>query len=130
MAHQSKALTLFQVTENVHFARGSAVNWVLVTDDTGVMLIDAGYPGDREDVLESLRQVGYGAGDVHAILLTHAHVDHLGSAIWFANEHGTPVYCHAEEVGHAKREYLEQASVVDVALRIWQPRWAVWGVHL
>jgi glyoxylase-like metal-dependent hydrolase (beta-lactamase superfamily II) len=124
------ALTLFQITDNVHFARGSAVNWVLVTDDTGVMLIDAGYPGDRQDVLESLRQVGYGPADVHAILLTHAHVDHLGSAIWFANEHGTPVYCHAEEVGHAKREYLEQASVVDVALRIWRPRWAVWTAHL
>jgi glyoxylase-like metal-dependent hydrolase (beta-lactamase superfamily II) len=124
------ALTLFQITDNVYFARGSAVNWVLVTDDTGVMLIDAGYPGDREDVLDSLRQVGYGPGDVHAILLTHAHVDHLGSAIWFANEHRTPVYCHAEEVGHAKREYLEQASVVDVALRIWRPRWAVWTVHL
>ena len=50
------ALTLYQVTENVHFAQGSAVNWVLVTDDTGVMLIDAGYPGDRQDVLESLRR--------------------------------------------------------------------------
>ena len=113
MAHESEAVTLFQVTENVHFARGSAVNWVLVTDDTGVMLIDAGYPGDRQDVLTSLRQVGYDAENVHAILLTHAHIDHLGSAIWFANEHGTPVYCHAEEVGHAKREYLEQASVLD-----------------
>jgi glyoxylase-like metal-dependent hydrolase (beta-lactamase superfamily II) len=124
------ALTLFQVTDIVHFARGRAVNWVLVTDDTGVMLIDAGYPGDREDVLASLRQLGYHAGDVHAILLTHAHIDHLGSAIWFANEHGIPVYCHAEEVGHAKREYLEQASVLDVALRIWRPRWAVWSVHL
>ena len=130
MPHESKALTLFQVTEIVHFARGRAVNWVLVTDDTGVMLIDAGYPGDRQDVLASLSQLGYDAGDVHAILLTHAHIDHFGSAIWFANEHGTPVYCHAEEVGHAKREYLEQASILDVALRIWRPRWAVWGVHV
>jgi glyoxylase-like metal-dependent hydrolase (beta-lactamase superfamily II) len=130
MAHQSEALTLFQVTENVHFARGSAVNWVLVTDDTGVMLIDAGYPGDRQDVLTSVRQVGYDAENVHAILLTHAHIDHLGSAIWFANEHGTPVYCHPDEVGHAKREYLEQASVLDVALRIWRPRWAVWSAHV
>jgi glyoxylase-like metal-dependent hydrolase (beta-lactamase superfamily II) len=130
MPHESKALTLFKVTDNVHFARGRAVNWVLVTDDTGVMLIDAGYPGDRQDVLSSLGQLGYGASDVHAILLTHAHIDHFGSAIWFANEHGTPVYCHAEEVGHAKREYLEQASILDVALRIWRPRWAVWGAHV
>jgi glyoxylase-like metal-dependent hydrolase (beta-lactamase superfamily II) len=130
MPHQSKAVTLFQVTDIVHFARGRAVNWVLVTDDSGVMLIDAGYPGDRQDVLASLRQLGYHAGDVHAILLTHAHIDHLGSAIWFANEHGIPVYCHAEEVGHAKREYLEQVSILDVALRIWRPRWAVWGAHV
>jgi glyoxylase-like metal-dependent hydrolase (beta-lactamase superfamily II) len=124
------AATLFQVTDIVHFARGSAVNWVLVTGDTGVMLIDAGYPGDREDVVASLRKLGYDAGDVRAILLTHAHIDHLGSAIWFAAEHGTPVYCHADEVGHAKREYLEQVSVFDVAVRIWRPRWAVWGVHV
>ncbi|NLP94520.1 MBL fold metallo-hydrolase, partial [Mycobacterium tuberculosis] len=42
----------------------------------------------------------------------------------------TPVYCHAEEVGHAKREYRENASVFDVALRSWRPRVAVWGIHL
>ncbi|OBI95426.1 MBL fold metallo-hydrolase [Mycobacterium alsense] len=122
--------TLVQVTDTVYLAQGGAVNWTLVVDGTGVMLIDAGYPGDREDVLASLRQLGYDAGDVRAILLTHAHVDHLGSAIWFAREHGTPVYCHAEEVSHAKRECLQQASVFDVALRIWRPRWAVWGLHV
>jgi glyoxylase-like metal-dependent hydrolase (beta-lactamase superfamily II) len=122
--------TLVQVTDMVHLAVGEAVNWVLVTDDTGVMLIDAGYPGDRGEVLGSLRKLGYDVGDVRAVLLTHAHIDHLGSAIWFANEHGTPVYCHPEEVGHAKREYLEQVSILDVALRIWRPRWAVWGAHV
>lgn len=125
-----RVLHLVQVSDTVHLARGESVNWTLVADDSGVMLIDAGYPGDREAVLISLRQLGYHAGDVRAILLTHAHIDHLGSAIWFADEHGTPVYCHPDEVGHAKREYLEQASVVDVALRIWRPRWAAWGLHV
>lgn len=124
------APTLVQATDTVHLARGDAVNWTIVADDTGVMLIDAGYPGDRPDVLASLRELGFDAGDVRAILLTHAHIDHLGSAIWFANEHGTDVYCHADEVGHAKREYLEQASVFDVAVRIWRPRWAAWGLHV
>ncbi len=131
MAHQLKTSTeLVQVTDIVHLARGHAVNWVLVTDDTGVILIDAGYPGDREEVLASLRKLGYDPGDVRAILLTHAHIDHLGSAIWFASEYRTPVYCHADEVGHAKREYLEQVPILDVALRIWRPRWAVWGTHV
>lgn len=94
---------LVQVTDAVHLSRGDAVNWTLVADDTGVMLVDAGYPGDREDVLGSLAELGYGPGDVRAIVLTHAHIDHLGTAIWLASEHGIPVYCHADEVGHAKR---------------------------
>ncbi|WP_343601197.1 MBL fold metallo-hydrolase [Mycobacterium sp.] len=118
------------VTETVHLVRGAAVNWLLVTDDTGVMLIDAGYPGDRDDVLASLRQLGYQPGDVRAILLTHAHIDHFGSAIWFAKTLGTPVYCHPDEVGHAKREYLEHASPIDVVLRSWRPRWARWAAHV
>jgi glyoxylase-like metal-dependent hydrolase (beta-lactamase superfamily II) len=121
---------LFQLTEIVHLAQGEAVNWLLVTDDTGVMLIDAGYPGYRDEVLASLRQLGYEPGDVCAILLTHAHIDHLGSAIWFAKTHGTPVYCHADEVGHAKRKYLEQVSPLDVALRSWRPRWAMWAMYV
>ncbi|WP_374023149.1 MBL fold metallo-hydrolase [Mycobacterium sp. HNNTM2301] len=121
---------LVQVTDRVHLARGDAVNWTLVTDDTGVMLIDAGYPGDRQDVLASLSALGYGPDDVRAIVLTHAHIDHLGTAIWFADAHGIPVYCHADEVGHAKREYLEQVSTIDVALRIWRPRWAKWTAHV
>jgi glyoxylase-like metal-dependent hydrolase (beta-lactamase superfamily II) len=124
------AAVLKAVTEHVHLAQGGAVNWTLVTDERGVMLIDAGYPGDRDNVLDSLSQLGYQPGDVRAILLTHAHIDHLGSAIWFAKTHGTPVYCHADEVGHAKREYLEQASPIDVAMNLWRPRWALWTAHL
>lgn len=130
MADRFKATTVFQVTDIVYFVRGSAVNWVLVRDGTGVMLIDAGYPGDRQDVLDSLRKLGHDPSDLRAILLTHAHIDHLGSAIWFADQYRTPVYCHADEVGHAKREYLEQVSIFDIALRIWRPRWAMWGIHV
>jgi glyoxylase-like metal-dependent hydrolase (beta-lactamase superfamily II) len=124
------AATLTPVTERVHLAQGAAVNWLLVADNAGVMLVDAGYPGDRDDVLASLRALGYHAAEVRAVLLTHAHVDHLGCAIWLAKTYGTPVYCHADEVGHAKRQYLEQASPLAVAARLWRPRWARWSMHL
>ena len=124
------APALSAITGSVHFAHTDLVNWTLVADDTGVMLIDAGFPGSRDDVLASLRQLGFGVDDLRAILLTHAHIDHFGSAIWFAKTHGTPVYCHADEVGHAKREYLEQLSPLDVATQIWQPRWLMWSVAI
>jgi glyoxylase-like metal-dependent hydrolase (beta-lactamase superfamily II) len=124
------AAALTAVTDTVHFAYTDLVNWTLVTDGDGVVLLDAGFPGNRDDVLDSLRRLGFGVDDLRAILLTHAHIDHFGSAIWFAKTHGTPVYCHGAEVGHAKREYLEQASPVDVAKRIWQPRYLTWSLAI
>ncbi len=126
----SRPVELVPVTERVHLARGDAVNWLLVADDTGVLLIDAGYPGDRVAVLASLGALGYDAADVRAVLLTHAHIDHLGSAIWLAKTHGTPVYCHHDEVGHAKREYLEQASPLQVLPHLWRPSVAVWSMQV
>jgi glyoxylase-like metal-dependent hydrolase (beta-lactamase superfamily II) len=124
------APALTTVTDSVHFVHTDLVNWTLVTDENGVLLIDAGFPGSREDVLDSMRQLGFGVDDLRAILLTHAHVDHFGSAIWFAKTHGTPVYSHAAEVGHSKREYLEQASPADIVKHIWHPRWLAWSLAI
>jgi glyoxylase-like metal-dependent hydrolase (beta-lactamase superfamily II) len=121
---------LVQVTDSVYIAQTPLVNWTLVTGDAGVIMIDAGFPGQRHEVLASLRELGYEAADLAAILLTHAHIDHFGTAIWFAAEHRTPVYCHADEVGHAKREYLEQASPAAVAMHAWQPRWLKWSLDI
>jgi glyoxylase-like metal-dependent hydrolase (beta-lactamase superfamily II) len=124
------APVLTAITDSVHFAYTDLVNWTLVTDGDSVMLIDAGFPGNRDDVLASLRQLGFGVDDLRAILLTHAHIDHFGSAIWFAKTHGTPVYCHAAEVGHSKREYLQQAGAADILPHIWQPRFLKWTVAI
>jgi glyoxylase-like metal-dependent hydrolase (beta-lactamase superfamily II) len=124
------AAALTAITEHVHFAYTDLVNWTLVTDGNGVMLIDSGFPGHRDDVLDSLRQLGFGVDDLRAILLTHAHVDHFGTAIWFAKTHGTRVYCHADEVGHSKREYLEQAGPGDILPRLWQPRFLTWTLAI
>lgn len=121
---------LTAVTDRVHLAQTDLVNWTVVTDESGVLLIDAGYPGHRDEVVGSVRQLGFEPEDVRAILLTHAHVDHLGSAIWFAKTRGTPVYTHAAEVGHAQRRYLEQVSPVDVLSRAWQPRYLAWTLAL
>lgn len=120
---------LTAVTARVHMVQTPLVNWTLVTDDSGVLLIDAGYPGSRDEVLTSLNRLGFGPSDLRGILLTHAHIDHLGTAIWFAATHGTPVYCHAREVGHTKREYLEQVSPAALLTQAWRPHWLMWSVE-
>lgn len=124
------AVALNKITDRVHFAQTDLVNWTLVADDDGVLLIDAGYPGQRDEVLDSVRQLGFGPDDIKAILLTHAHVDHFGTAIWLAKSHGTQVYCHADEVGHARREYLEQASPAAVVRQAWRPSWLKWALAI
>ena len=124
------APVLTAVTDHVHLAQTSLVNWTIVTDDTGVLLIDAGFPGSRDDVLTSLRELGFSPGDLRAILLTHAHIDHLGTAIWFAKTHGTPVYCDAGEVGHAKRDYLQQVSPTALLTQAWRPHWLTWSLEV
>jgi glyoxylase-like metal-dependent hydrolase (beta-lactamase superfamily II) len=124
------AAALTQITEHVHFARTELVNWTLVTGSDGVLVIDAGFPGQLNEVLQSVRDVGFGVDDIRAFLLTHAHVDHFGSAIRLAKDRGIPVFCHADEVGHARRDYLEQVAPVDVARNIWQPRWLTWTVAI
>lgn len=123
-------LTLTAVTDRVYLARTALVNWTVVADNTGVMLIDAGFPGQRAEALASLAKLGFGPGDLAAILLTHAHIDHLGTAIWFAKTHGTPVFCHSAEIGHTRREYLEQASPAAVLAHAWRPRWLAWSAQV
>ena len=54
------APVLTAVTDQVYLSQTPLVNWTLVTDDTGVLLIDAGYPGSRTDVLRSLDELGPG----------------------------------------------------------------------
>lgn len=126
----ARMAALEAITDSVFFARTDLVNWTLVSDGSGVVIIDAGFPGHRDEVVASVRELGFGIDDVHAILLTHAHVDHMGSAIWFAKTHGTPVFCHAHEVGHAHREYLEQVSLRDLAAKMWRPRYARWSATI
>ncbi|GGG05637.1 MBL fold metallo-hydrolase [Rhodococcoides trifolii] len=102
------ALDVVTAADGVHLATGQDANWILLTDGDGVTLVDTGYPRYVGAVLESLRRIGRRPEDVRAILLTHAHIDHIGGAAHFASTYGTPVLTSDTEARHARREYLEQ----------------------
>lgn len=110
-----------EVAQDVFRVRGTEVNWYLVRDGDDVTLIDTGYPGDLSRVEDSVRAIGRQPADVHAVLLTHAHVDHMGAANHFHDRYGARVYTDATEVRHAHREYLEQANALDVVTNLWRP---------
>jgi glyoxylase-like metal-dependent hydrolase (beta-lactamase superfamily II) len=121
---------IVEAAAGVFLVRGTEVNWILLRDGTDLTLIDAGYPGDTPAVEASIRAVGSRPEDVRAILLTHAHVDHMGAANHFHERYGTPAYTDPVEVAHARREYLEQAGPADVARNILHPGVLSWSMRI
>ena len=65
----------------------------LFRTDRGVVLVESGPAVTLETLKTKLRSHGVDPTDVHAILLTHIHLDHAGAAGWFA-DHGTEVHVH------------------------------------
>jgi glyoxylase-like metal-dependent hydrolase (beta-lactamase superfamily II) len=73
------------------------VNWYLLEDGGGVTVIDAGVSGYRDQLAPGCSLLGRSESDVQAVVLTHAHADHVGVAEALRQELGVPVYVHAED---------------------------------
>ncbi|HZC30531.1 MAG TPA: MBL fold metallo-hydrolase, partial [Gaiellaceae bacterium] len=69
------------------------VNFHLVEEDGAVTVVDAGSPAYRTQLEDGLKLLGRTKEDVAAVILTHAHEDHLG----FAAELRVPVYVHTDD---------------------------------
>ena len=121
---------LDEVAPGVFFARGTEVNFVLVRDGRDLTLIDSGWAGDTATVVAAVRTLGAQPQDVRAVLLTHAHLDHVGGARHLHEQHGVPTYTGPVEVAHARREYLEQAGPLDVARNLWRPGALAWTLRI
>ncbi|MBI5367995.1 MAG: MBL fold metallo-hydrolase [Planctomycetes bacterium] len=75
-------------------ASGSSGNCTLVTSGATHLLIDAGNL-PKSYVTTQLAELGLRVDDLHAILLTHSHGDHLGTvALSLASRAGIPLWLH------------------------------------
>jgi glyoxylase-like metal-dependent hydrolase (beta-lactamase superfamily II) len=89
------------MTPVIHRAGTDIVNWYLLEEGGRVTIVDAGLPGYRPQLDEALRAIGRSIGDVEALVLTHAHIDHIGFAQILTAERPVPVYAHEAEVPQA-----------------------------
>ncbi|ACL42335.1 beta-lactamase domain protein (plasmid) [Pseudarthrobacter chlorophenolicus A6] len=113
----------------VFFVEGPASNWIIVSDDSGFILIDGGYPEDASLVLRSIWHVGFKPGDAKAVLITHGHVDHLGSAAHFSEAYGTPVLTSPAELAHVQGKEKHQVTLATCILNAWRPGVFSWLKH-
>jgi glyoxylase-like metal-dependent hydrolase (beta-lactamase superfamily II) len=69
-----------QVTEGVHRLTQGVVNFYLVEEGGRLLLVDAGAPRDWDLLVGAVAALGRRIDDLEAVLLTHAHADHIGTA--------------------------------------------------
>jgi glyoxylase-like metal-dependent hydrolase (beta-lactamase superfamily II) len=81
------------------------VNCYLVEDDDGVTLVDAAFPATWPLLQRALRALNHEPADVKALVLTHAHFDHIGFARRIQKEWKVPVWAHGEEEYIARHPY-------------------------
>lgn len=80
------------------------VNAHLIIGPRGCILVDAGLPGSEGKIEAALARERLGFADIKLIIITHAHVDHAGSAARLRELSGAPIVAHAGDVGHFQRE--------------------------
>ncbi|MCE3275662.1 MAG: putative metallo-beta-lactamase-like protein [Propionibacteriaceae bacterium] len=71
------------------------VNAYAVVVDDGVVLVDTGIPGRAEKVARAVEAARRSIGEVHTILLTHWHPDHIGGVAELRRRSGARVVAHA-----------------------------------
>jgi glyoxylase-like metal-dependent hydrolase (beta-lactamase superfamily II) len=82
------------VAAGVHRIESGPVNWYLVEDTDGVTIVDAGLPRSWDQLGWALARIGRRVDDLRALVLTHAHYDHVGFAERARRELGLPVLVH------------------------------------
>lgn len=103
-----------EVAPDVFCFAGTEVNVAVLREGMDFTLIDGGWPGDVAAIEAALESIGGRPEAISAILLTHAHIDHIGAVASFHERFGTPVYATTAEAKHAARDFLEQATESDV----------------
>ncbi len=100
-----------EIWEGIHFLSLGGVNAYLV-DQGELTLIDSGYAGKGDAIIQYIRGIGKQESDLKHIVLTHLHSDHAGSAAELKARTGAKVYAHHQdapmlEEGNAWREEYE-----------------------
>lgn len=69
-----------EIIKGVYQIEGLKGSNAFIVEDKGkLILIDTGTPGKEKKISEEIQKIGYKLTDVSAIVLTHWHVDHVGS---------------------------------------------------
>lgn len=114
------------LVEGVEAAPGHNLNvYLLKNKGAGFSLIDTGLPGKDSSILAYLAKIGVSPKEVRALLLTHLHLDHVGSLSRMISATQAKSYAHWLEAAFIARNppydgpgmHPAESVEVDVRLR-------------
>jgi metallo-beta-lactamase class B len=77
-AEWNKAQTPFRIFGNTYYVGPHGLSSILITSNSGHVLIDGGLPESAQLVAANIRSVGFRIEEVKLILNSHVHFDHAG----------------------------------------------------
>ena len=105
----------FRIVDGLYYVGNTNVSSHLIDTGEGLVLIDTTYPQTVFLLLESVRKLGFDPKDIRAILLVHAHYDHLGGTRAVVELTGAETY-----LGEADIEILERRPELT-----WAPQYGL-----
>jgi glyoxylase-like metal-dependent hydrolase (beta-lactamase superfamily II) len=63
------------------------------------VLIDSGAGKSFSQIVRNIEMLGFNPADVRHLILTHNHIDHIGSAPFFKKQYGTKILIHELDAG-------------------------------
>jgi len=94
-------------------------NFYVFVEGGKATVVDAGCSKEWPDLVDCLASIGLTPQDVEAIIVTHAHADHIGFGREAADHH-VRVEVHEEEEPRALGTYEGKAAVAPTELPLWR----------
>lgn len=88
-----------EIVRNIYHVRAGRSNCYLLAGDD-LTLVDTGLPGVAAQILKGIKEIGRSPGELNHILITHAHMDHMGSAAALKKASGARVVASAKEADY------------------------------
>lgn len=117
------------VAGQIHHFEGPGSNWIVATEGSNFTLIDCGYPADLNNVEKSVSHLALSWRDCAAILVTHAHIDHIGPLQMLSSTYGIPVLCSDQEADVLRGAVASQVTLEDVLALQGDPLVSAWMHH-
>ncbi|MFA5321813.1 MAG: MBL fold metallo-hydrolase [Smithella sp.] len=64
-----------------------------------LVLIDSGAGRSSSQIVRNIEMIGLNPADISHLILTHCHIDHIGSAPFFKKQYGTKILIHELDAG-------------------------------